>query len=226
MTSTTNTVTQIHERADIDLVMDAIRHSDWITTEGRYRFCDELTEASFAEIQHAAGPCAKLYEACEGIDEYLEYWWRGKRRPCVGEVILDVIRRERLLPGDGDWYTADGTFARPDERRWFIGLRVRLLGLLKPMEWRVTRAENYTAHKCLGKLDVTCRQGHYVRARTPEEALVRDLRPDLMDRFGGTAETWEPGCQRAFQAWFVGTEMYKSIRDDGLLDALRAKFTE
>lgn len=40
----------------------------------------------------------------------------------------------------------------------------------KPLEFRCTRADVYSIPDCLGHLDTTGRQGHYITAATAEDA--------------------------------------------------------
>lgn len=223
MTSKTKaprTVVQIHEADQIHVVAEV-----GVKGDGQYLYNEALTPEAFKAIQEAAGPCTKVYEACNDLAEYLDHWWRAEHKPCVGECIRDIIGRERLHQGNGDWYNADGESATEEVKAFFLGVCQRLLRLLRRINWRVTNASQYTAYQCLGMLDPRSRQGLYVQARTPEEALTNALRPDSLYRFGGTAESWEVCSQRAFTAWFVGHKMYKAIHDSDLHEALEAKFT-
>jgi hypothetical protein len=50
-------------------------------------------------------------------------------------------------------------------------------------QFRITRPEFYMTHGCLGKNDVTCRQGHYYMADNIQTAATNAFKDFPNDRF-------------------------------------------
>jgi hypothetical protein len=57
-------------------------------------------------------------------------------------------------------------------------------------EYRMTRNSQYTNPKCAGHKDLSARDGHYIKATTPDDA-VREMRTRYPDDQGFTIQLWK-----------------------------------